>query len=132
MKGYRSVEVEVQGFVVSCQQKDLLSNEEEAEWDFFDFEAENSLAVFSLQRPACMRHCWLLHTKVGGFVHCIGLQAATGSLLWDGSFAVIQLLKPGPASILDLLLGKRVLELGAGGKDGATEAGCDRGACLAS
>mmetsp|Transcript_10009 Transcript_10009/g.25874 ORF Transcript_10009/g.25874 Transcript_10009/m.25874 type:complete len:261 (-) Transcript_10009:490-1272(-) len=42
------------------------------------------------------------------------LQAATSSLIWDASFAVIQLLKPGPASLSQLLVGKRVLELGSG------------------
>ncbi|KAF5828766.1 hypothetical protein DUNSADRAFT_17113 [Dunaliella salina] len=83
-RGYTFVEADINGFIVRCKQKDLLSQDDDADWDYFDFEAENSLA------------------------------AATGSLIWDASFAIIELLKPGPASLSQLLVGKRVLELGSG------------------
>eukprot|EP00967_Tisochrysis_lutea_P109285 scaffold170005_cov17-Tisochrysis_lutea.AAC.1 len=48
--GYTNVEADVGGFVVRCKQKDLLSQDDDAGWDYFDFEAENSLAVRVLGR----------------------------------------------------------------------------------
>jgi len=45
------------------------------------------------------------------------LFATAGSLIWDASFAVVNLLQPrqqGSPCLRDLLCGRRVLELGSG------------------
>jgi hypothetical protein len=35
-------------------------------------------------------------------------------MIWDASYAIIHLLQPGPGSVLEMMVGKRVLEMGAG------------------
>lgn len=60
------------------------AEEDDAGLAWFDFESENSIAQ------------------------------STGTLLWDASFAVVQLLKQADHPLRGLVTGKRVLELGSG------------------